>query len=321
MKIVVLDGFAANPGDLSWEKIAQIGDFKVYDRTDNSPEKVVEAIGDAEVIFTNKTLLPTEVLEKVPHLKYVGILATGYNVIDLETATKMGITVTNIPGYSTQSVAQFTMALVLEMCHRIGQHSEEVYEGVWSNSKDFSYWSTPQMELQGKTMGIIGFGNIGRETAKLAQAFGMKVLALATHKEPELETETCKYASLNKLLAESDIVSLHCPLTPDTKHLIRKKNIQQMKDGAMLINTARGPLVKEQDLADALNAGKLFAAAVDVVSKEPIALENPLLKAKNCIITPHIAWAPKEARQRLMDIATQNLKAFLAGKPVNVVHP
>ncbi len=319
MKIVILDGYAANPGDISWESIASQGELTVYDRTENTPQAIIKAIGEAEIVFTNKTLLPAEVLTQVPHVKYVGILATGYNVIDLEVARKQGITVTNIPGYSTQSVAQFTMALLLEMCHHIGQHTEEVYDGRWSISKDFSYWSTPLMELAGKTMGIIGFGSIGRETAKLAQAFGMNVLVMATHKEPELETPTCRYASFRKILAESDVISLHCPLTSDTKHLIRKSTIKEMKDGVMLINTARGPLIKEQDLADALNSGKVAQAAVDVVYTEPIAIDNPLLKAKNCIITPHIAWAPKEARTQLIQIASDNLKAFINGTPQNVV--
>lgn len=321
MNIVVLDGYTVNPGDLSWDGIAEFGNLTVYDRTKNSPKNVIKSISDAEIIFTNKTMLPAEVLQKAPNLKYVGILATGYNVVDLDAAKELGITVTNIPGYSTQSVAQFTMALLLEMCHHVGLHTKEVYDGKWTKSKDFSYWSTPLIELKHKTLGIIGFGNIGRETAKLAQALGMKVLVLATHKEPTLETKTCKYASLKKLLANADVISLHCPLNAKTKHIIRKKTISQMKDGVMLINTARGPLIKEQDLADALKSGKIAQAAVDVVYKEPIEVDNPLLQAKNCIITPHIAWAPKEARQRLMSIATKNLNAFLKDKPINVVNP
>lgn len=320
MNIVILDGYTANPGDLNWDGLAELGNLTVYTRTPNAPNEVIKAIGEAEIIFTNKTPLPAEVLQSAPNLKYVGILATGYNVIDLVEATNLGITVTNIPGYSTQSVAQFTMALLLEMCHHVGQHADEVHKGLWSKSKDFSFWSTPLIELKGKTLGIIGFGSIGRETAKLAQAFGMNVLVLATHKEPELETDRCTYASLHKILANSDVISLHCPLTETTKHIIRKKTINAMKDGVMLINTARGPLIKEQDLADALNSGKIAQAAVDVVYTEPIAIDNPLLKAKNCIITPHIAWAPKEARKRLIDIATNNLVAYLNGNPRNVVN-
>lgn len=319
MKIVVLDGYALNPGDLSWNGIAELGDLKLFDRTEHDPKKIVQAIGNAEIIFTNKTPLSAEVLEQVQNVTYIGVLATGYNVVDINAATKKGITVTNIPSYSTLSVAQMTMALLLEMCHHVGTHTDEVHKGVWSASKDFSYWNTPLVELAGKTIGIIGFGSIGRATAQLAQAFGMKVLVVATHIEPKMETATCKYADLDTLLSKSDVISLHCPLTPKTKDLINKQSISKMKSGVKIINTARGPLINEQDLADALNNDTVSGAAVDVVSQEPISIHNPLLKAKNCIITPHIAWAPKEARSRLMEIAASNLKAFLHGNAINVV--
>lgn len=319
MKIVVLDGYALNPGDLSWDGIAKLGELEVYDRTPHNTPEIVERIGDGEIIFTNKTPLLAEVLEQVPKIKYIGVLATGYNVVDIDCAKKLGIVVTNIPSYSTASVAQMTMALLLEMCHHVGNHSDEVHQGKWSASKDFCFWNSPLVELYGKTIGIVGFGTIGRETAKLAQAFGMKVLALATHIEPKLETNSCNYATLDELLAQSDIITLHCPLTPKTQNIINKKSIAKMKDGVKIINTARGPLINETDLAEALNLGKVSGAAVDVVSQEPISPENLLLKAKNCIITPHIAWAPFESRQRLMHIATHNLKAFLDGSPMNVV--
>lgn len=320
MKIVVLDGYTLNPGDLSWEGIAQIGEMKVYDRTDFDPGIVIETIGDAEIIFTNKTPLPREVLEKVPAVKYIGVLATGYNVVDTEAAKDCGIAVTNIPTYGTTAVAQFAMALMLEMCHHIGAHSDAVKAGDWTRSPDFCFWNFPLIELAGKTMGLIGFGRIGQATAKIAQSFGLNILAYDSYQDPKLESDTCKYTTLDSLLAESDIISLHCPLTDSTQGIINKDSIAKMKDGVMIINTSRGPLVVEQDLCDALDSGKVAGAAVDVVSAEPISADNPLLKARNCIITPHIAWAPKESRSRLMDIAVENLAAFVNGKPVNVVN-
>ena len=320
MKIVVLDGYILNPGDLSWSGIEAFGELIVHDRTDFSPEKVVETIGDAEIIFTNKTPLSKEVLKKVPSVKYIGVLATGYNVVDTEAAKELGISVTNIPTYGTTAVAQFTLALLLELCHHIGEHSRAVFNGDWSKSIDFCFWNYPLIELAGKTMGLIGFGRIGQATAKVAQAFGLNILAYDTNKNMDLESETCKYATLDELLAKSDIISLHCPLFDSTKGIINKNNISKMKDSVMIINTSRGPLVVEEDLRDALNSGKVAGAAVDVVSFEPIAADNPLLKAKNCIITPHIAWAPKESRTRLMNTATENLKAFISGSPVNVVN-
>jgi len=321
MKIVVLDGFTLNPGDLTWDGIKKYGELMVYDRTGFAPENVIETIGDAEIIFTNKTPISRAVLEKVPSVKYIGVLATGYNVVDTIAAKELGIIVTNIPTYGTIAVAQFTFALLLEMCHHVGNHSNAVYKGDWTKSIDFCFWNYPLVELAGKTMGLIGFGRIGQATAKIAQAFGLNVLAFDSYQNPELESDTCKYASLDELLSQSDIISLHCPLFDSTKGIINKDNMAKMKDGVMIINTSRGPLVVEQDLCDALNSGKVAAAAVDVVSIEPIAADNPLLKAKNCIITPHIAWAPKESRTRLMNTAVENLAAFINSAPINVVNP
>lgn len=321
MKIVILDGYTLNPGDLNWRRLKNHGDLVVHDRTDQAPQSVIDAIGEAEIIFTNKTLLPKEVLEQVPSVKYIGVLATGYNVVDIETAHEKGITVTNIPDYGTPAVAQFTLALILELCHRIGDHSEAVREGAWTASKDFCFWNSPQTELAGKNLGIVGFGRIGQATAKIAQAFGLNILAYNRSHDPSLESETCKYVTLDELFSQSDFISLHCPLTPETEHLINRENITKMKGGVMIINTARGPLVNEADLAEALNIGKVAGAAVDVVTKEPMSADNPLLAAKNCLITPHIAWAPRESRARLMKIAEENLQAFLAGSPTNIVKP
>ncbi|MBD1260991.1 D-2-hydroxyacid dehydrogenase [Maribacter polysiphoniae] len=320
MKIVVLDGYTLNPGDLSWEKLEALGELTVYDRTEFSNEVIVDAIGNAEVIFTNKTPLPKEVLERTPSLKYIGVLATGYNVVDMQATKDLGITVTNVPTYGTTAVAQMTMALLLEICHHVGEHNRAVKQGEWTNSKDFSFWNYPLVELEGKTMGIIGFGRIGRATAKLAEAFGMNILASASRRRPELETTTCKYVDMDGLLTESDVISLHCPLTPDTEGIINAANIAKMKDGVMLINTARGQLVVEKDLKEALDHGKVAGAAIDVVSTEPIEADNPLLKAKNCIITPHIAWASKESRARLLNLAIDNLNAYLQGNPINKVN-
>lgn len=320
MKIVVLDGYTLNPGDLSWEGLEKFGSCTIHDRTGHVPETVIEAIGDAEIIFTNKTPLPREVLERVPSVGYIGVLATGFNVVDVEAAKEQGIIVTNIPTYGTAAVAQYTLALILEICHRVGAHSDAVARGEWTRSADFCFWNSPLIELAGKTLGCIGFGRIGQATCQAAQAFGMNILAFNRSQDPSLESESCKYASLDEVFAKSDIISLHCPLTPETEGLINQENIAKMKDGVIIINTSRGPLIIEQDLADALNSGKVAVAAVDVVSKEPILAENPLLHAKNCIITPHIAWAPIESRSRLMDVAVGNLAAFLKGAPLNVVN-
>jgi len=320
MKIVVLDGYTLNPGDLNWNGIKQFGDLTVHDRTSFDPDNVIKTIGNAEIIFTNKTPLPKGVLEKTPSVKYIGVLATGYNVVDTIAAKELGIKVTNIPTYGTIAVAQFTLALLLEMCHHIGDHSSEVKKGDWTNSPDFCFWNTPLIELAGKTMGLIGFGRIGQATARIAQSFGLNILVYDSIKNPGLESATLTYTTLDDLLAKSDIISLHCPLFDSTKGIINKTNISKMKDGVMIINTSRGPLVVEEDLCEALNSGKIACAAVDVVSSEPISKENPLLKAKNCIITPHIAWAPKESRSRLMNTAVENLDAFLKGKPINIVN-
>ena len=321
MKIVVLDGYTLNPGDLSWEGIKQFGALAVHDRTNLNDEEIINVINDAEIVLTNKTPLPTAVLEKTPSIKYIGVLATGYNVVDVVSAKKLGITVTNIPSYGTQAVAQFTIALLLEMCHHVGEHSRAVKNGDWTRNPDFSFWNYPLIELAGKTMGIIGFGRIGQATAKMAQAFGLNIIAYSRSKNHELESETCKYGSLNELFETSDIISLHCPLFEETDGIINKTNIDKMKDGVMIINTSRGGLIIEEDLRDALNSGKVAGAALDVVSIEPISTNNALLDAKNCIITPHIAWAPKESRTRLMNSAIKNLEAFLNGKPINVVNP
>lgn len=318
MKIVVLDGYTLNPGDISWEGMEALGDVTVYDRT--KEDEIVSRIGDAEVVYTNKTPITRETLDACPSVKFIGVLATGYNVVDIEAAKEKGIPVSNIPTYGTAAVSQFAIALLLELCHHVGEHSQAVKAGDWSSNPDWCFWNYPLVELAGKTMGIIGFGRIGQDTGKIAQALGMKVLAYDAYQKPELETETCKYADLDTLFAESDVISLHCPLFPSTQGIINKENIAKMKDGVMIINDSRGPLIVEEDLRDALNSGKVAGAAVDVVSTEPIQMDNPLLDAKNCIITPHIAWAPKESRQRLMDIAVDNLKCYAEGKPQNVVN-
>lgn len=317
MKIVILDGHTLNPGDLSWAPLEKFGNVKVYERTE--PDKIVERIGDAEIVLTNKTPITGATIAQCGKIKYIGVLATGYNVVDVAKANEAGIVVTNIPTYGTDAVSQFVFALLLEICHHVGFHSQTVFDGEWAGSKDWCYWHHPLMELAGKTMGIIGFGRIGYRTAQIAVAFGMKVLAFDAKPNPAFENESIKYASLERLYAEADVISLHCPLLDGTKGMINKASIDSMKSGAILINTSRGPLVNETDLAEALNSGKLRAAGVDVVSSEPILADNPLLKAKNLIITPHIAWAPHESRARLMDLAVGNVGNFLAGKGQNIV--
>lgn len=317
MNIIVLDGYTANPGDLCWTGFEKLGDITVYERTESS--KTAERIGDAEVILTNKTVVSGEIMKQCPNLKYIGVLATGYNVVDIAEAKRRGIIVTNIPSYGTDAVAQYTIALLLELCHHIGEHSDCVKAGEWSRSVDWCFWNHPLIELRGKTMGIIGFGNIGQRTASIAKALGMNILAYDKVEKSELVNAKCKYTSLNELFAESDVICLHCLLSEETKGIINKDTIAKMKTGVMIINDSRGPLIVEEDLRDALNSGKIGGAAVDVVSTEPIQMDNPLLDAKNIIITPHIAWAPKEARQRLMDIAVENLKAFMNGRPQNAV--
>lgn len=318
MKIVILDGYTENPGDLSWSGFSSLGNLEVYDRT--CEQDIFARIEEADVVLTNKTPLKKEVLKKASKLKYIGVLATGYNVVDANYAKERNITVTNIPSYGTQAVGQFAIALLLELCHHIGHHDMQVHKGRWSNNLDWCFWDYPLIELAGKTIGIIGFGRIGQTTARIAQALGMKVLAYDSLKKPELERDTCSYTSLEELFKNSDVISLHCPLFPETEGLINKANISKMKDGIIILNNSRGPLIVEEDLAAALNSGKVAGAGLDVVSSEPIREDNPLLKAKNCIITPHISWAPKESRQRLMDIAVDNLKAFINGNTINRVN-
>lgn len=311
MKIVVLDGYTENPGDLSWGPLQELGELTVYDRT--PPEAVLERIGDAEAIYTNKTVLSRELIQAMPTVRFIGVLATGYNVVDVQAARERGIVVCNIPTYGTDAVAQYVFALLLELCHRVAHHAQAVQEGRWTACPDFCFWDYPLIELSGKTMGIVGYGRIGQRTAQIARAFGMQVLAY----DAFVQAEEC--VPLDELLERSDVVSLHCPLFPETKHIIRGETIARMKDGAILINTSRGPLVDEAALREALTSGKLYGAAVDVVSTEPVQPDNPLLGLENCLITPHIAWAPRESRQRLMDIAVENLRCFLRGAPQNVV--
>ena len=316
-KIVVLDGYTLNPGDLSWEGLKNLGDLKVYDRT--PPEEVVARIGDAEIVFTNKTLLTAEVLDACPGIRFIGVLATGYNVVDTAAARARNIPVTNVPTYGTDAVGQYAIALLLEICHHVAHHADAVRSGRWTRSQDFCFWDYPLIELSGKTMGIIGFGRIGQSTGRIAKALGMRVIAVDKNPNPS-GAEIAEYVSLDELLAEADVISLHCVLTPETQGIIRKETIEKMKPGVILLNNSRGPLIVEQDLADALQSGKVYAAGLDVVSVEPIRADNPLLNAPNCLITPHISWAPKESRKRLMDIAVGNLAAFLKGEPVNVVN-
>ena len=317
MKIVVLDGYALNPGDLSWEVFRQFGEVTVYDRT---PDALIpERIGDADIILLNKTPITAAVLDACPTVKLICVLATGYNVVDCDAAKARGIPVCNVPAYGTAAVAQFTFALLLELCHRVGLHSDSVHAGDWCASPDFCYWRTPQMELAGKTIGIIGFGRIGRAVGAIAKAFGMQVLAYNRSRCAEGEA-IGEYVELDTLLAKADIVSLHCPLTPQTQGIISRENLDKMKDGAILINTARGPLIDEQAVADALGSGKLRGAAVDVISQEPMVKTNPLLGAQNCIITPHMAWAPVESRQRIVDCTVRSIQGFLDSAPVNTVN-
>jgi len=313
-KIVVLDGYALNPGDLDWTPLQAYGELTVYDRTE--PKDVVKRIGDAEIIFTNKTILTRETIIQAPKLKYIGVLATGYNVLDMGAAREKGIVVTNIPAYSTDAVAQFTFALLLEITNRVQRHSDAVIrDNRWTTAKDFCFWDYPLIELANKKMGIIGYGAIGKAVGKVAKALNMEVLAYS----PSLDPKHPDRASMETIYAESDIISLHLPLTEQSRGMINRETIAGMKDGVIILNTGRGLLINEQDLADALNSGKVYAAAVDVVSVEPIKADNPLLKAKNIIITPHIAWAPLQTRERLLGIAIRNVEHFLAGKPINRV--
>ena len=316
MKIVVLDGYGLNPGDLSWDAVSQLGELTVYDRT--SSEEVIARSAGAEAILTNKTVITAEIMEALPDLKYIGVLATGYNVVNVNAAREKGIVVTNIPAYSTPSVAQMVFAHILNIAQQVQHHSEEVRKGRWTNNADFCFWDTPLIELREKKIGLVGLGHTGFNTARIAIGFGMQVTAYTSKSSLQLPPEI-KKRTLDELFSECDIVSLHCPLTDETKELVNAERLRLMKPTAILINTGRGPLVNEQDLADALNAGKLYAAGLDVLSSEPPKADNPLLTARNCYITPHIAWASLEARTRLMDILVENIKAFQAGKPVNNV--
>ena len=318
MKIVVLDGYTENPGDLSWDSLGALGELTVYDRT--PADKIIERIGDAEAVLTNKTPVSRQTIAACLNLKYIGVLATGYNVVDVNAAKERGIPVSNIPIYGTAAVGQFAIALLLEVCHHIGSHNDAVHAGRWEGSLDWCFWDYPLIELAGKTLGIIGFGRIGQATGLVAKALGMKVIARDSCPN-DAGAALADYVDLETLLRQSDVVALHCPLFPETEGIINKNTIAKMKDGVIIINNSRGPLIVEQDLADALNSGKVYAAGLDVASTEPIKGDNPLLTAKNCIITPHISWAPRESRQRLMDIAVDNLAAFVNGSHRNVVNP
>ena len=320
MKIVVLDGYTENPGDLSWGGLEALGEVTVYDRTSYAESPLIaERIGDAEIVVMNKTPISKETIDKCPNIRLIAVLATGYNVVDYNYAKEKGIPVVNVPTYGTASVSQYSIALLLEICHHIGHHSESVHAGNWASNADWCYWDYPLIELEGKTIGIIGFGRIGQAEGRIAKALGMKVLAYDVYPN-DSGRAIGEYVDLDTLLKSADVVSLHCNLTPENTGLINRANIAKMKDGAILINNARGQLIVEQDVADALNSGKIGAAGLDVVYTEPIRADNPLLKAKNCIITPHISWAPIESRQRIMDITVENVKAFLNGMPQNVVN-
>lgn len=318
MKLVVLDGYTLNPGDLSWDGIKRFGDLTVYERTPAS--EILERCKGAEIVFTNKTPLRQDVLAQLPDLKYIGVLATGYNVVDIDFARTMGIKVANVPGYGTASVVQLTFSLLFELCLHVQRHSDSVFKGDWVASADFCYWNYPLIEMEGKTLGIIGFGSIGQKVADVASAFGMKVVAYSRTQTDQSHRKNFQWLSLEELLKTSDVVSIHCPLFPETEGLINKNTLKLMKKSAFFINTSRGPIVNEQDLADALNSGLIAGAGLDVLSVEPPSANNPLLSAKNCLITPHIAWATKEARTRLMEIVEHNLSSFLNGNPVNIVN-
>ena len=317
MKIVVLDGYTENPGDLSWNGLESLGELTVYDRT--QPDEIAARIRGAGAVYVNKVALDRETIFSAPDLKFIGVLATGYNVVDIAAARERGIAVCNIPTYGTAAVGQFAIAMLLEICHHVAHHSDAVHAGRWEQNADWCFWDYPLIELAGKTMGIIGFGRIGQTTGRIARALGMNVIAYDEY-ESGAGRALAEYTALDALFARSDVIALHCPLLPSTQGIINRENIAKMKDGVIILNNARGPLIVEQALADALNSGKVYAAGLDVVSTEPIRGDNPLLKAKNCLITPHISWAPKESRQRLMEIAADNLRRFLEGSPVNVVN-
>lgn len=318
MKTVILDAYVANPGDLSWEALEKLGELQIYDKT--KPADVVSRIGDADIIIVNKTVIDEAVLVACPSIKFITVLATGYNVVDTEAAAARGIPVSNVPAYSTDSVVQHVFALLLEICIHVGAHNKAVKDGEWSRSPYFSFWNYPLIELAGQTLGIVGYGSIGRSVAKVAMALGMKVVANRRNPKPEDSEDGVQMVTLDELYAVSDVITLHAPLNDSSKGMINRESIAQMKDGVIIINTARGPLIVEADLAEALDSGKVYAAGIDVTSEEPIPADNPLLTRDNCIITPHIAWAPLAARRRLLDITTANVKAFLDGKPQNQVN-
>jgi glycerate dehydrogenase len=318
MKIVVLDGYTLNPGDLSWDNLNQLGEVTVYDRT--PADLIVERSKDAQVLLTNKTSLDAATINRLPNLKYIGVLATGYNIIDTAVCKDKGVVVSNVPGYGTAAVGQFVFALLLELCLHVQKHSDAVRDGKWAKSADFSFWDYPLIELAGKTLGIIGFGTIGQKVADIAAAFDMNVIAYSRTQTDQSHRKHFMWVQLDELLRLSDMISIHCPLTPETKGLINTENLLKMKPSAFLVNTSRGPIVNDADLANALNSDVIAGAGIDVLSKEPPEADNPLFTAKNCIITPHIAWAAIEARARLMDAVVNNLKAFINNEPVNVVN-
>lgn len=317
MKIVILDGHAINPGDLSWDPLRSLGSLEVFDRTPE--DAIVPRAREAEAVLTTRAPLSAQTLMQLKQLRYVGAMFTGYDEIDLKAARELRIVVTNVPTYGTASVAQLVFALLLELCHHVGVHDAATHAGEWSRSPDFSFWKTPLVELQDKTMGVVGFGRIGRRVAEIAVAMGMRVVAADEHRTNTPNWPSFRWCDVDELLSSADVVSLHCPLLPQTRGMINLASLSKMKPGAFLINTSRGPLVVEEDLADALNRGRVAGAAVDVLSSEPPSLENPLLHARNCIVTPHIAWATKEARTRLIETVVANLRAFLEGRPVNIV--
>ncbi|MEJ7830796.1 MAG: D-2-hydroxyacid dehydrogenase [Segetibacter sp.] len=318
MKIVILDGYTLNPGDLNWDGLKKLGDVTVHDRT--PADKVVERASDAEIVFTNKTPVSEDALNHLPELKFIGVLATGYNIVNTEVAKQRGVIVSNVPGYGTTSVVQMTFALLLELCLHVQRHSDAVMDGKWARSADWCFWDYPLVELAGKTIGIIGFGRIGQQVGDVASAFGMNIIGSSRTQTDQSHRKNFQWADVPQLLEQSDVVSIHCPLFPETKGLINKESLQRMKRSSFLLNTSRGPIIVDEDLADALNNDVIAGAGIDVLSVEPPSKDNPLFKAKNCIITPHIAWATKEARERLMEITVNNLTAFLNGSPVNVVN-
>lgn len=318
MKIVVLDAYTENPGDLDWDWLGNYGKYEVNDRIDNNTEEIIRKLGDAEIAITNKAPITKEIMDACPNLKMVSVLATGYNIIDVDYAREKGVIVCNVPAYSTNCTSQFAIALMLEMTNHVGLHNDSVHNGDWQNSRDFCFWKKPVIELADKTMGIIGLGSIGQQTAKTAKAMGMNVIVYTPHPKDEWKG-FIDFVSLDELFANSDVLVLHCILNSDTEEIINAENIAKMKDGVLIVNNGRGGLINETDLADALNSGKIAGAAVDVVSTEPIQANNPLLNAKNCIITPHISWTSIECRKRIMQITEDNIKKFLEGKSINVV--